>query len=518
MTKSLKDIKLPVTIIIKNTEGISNVRAITLIDERNRKVNAKEYFTPATFLSLFKQKKYNELRGISTSQLYLNKVKMDNYQEETGDNGGRLIYIQRFLGVVSSKEKAKVTLETNNTDFYYKIWFDYDKNFVFDNTSKELFASGHSTSDEIDFEITMPETDILITSRLRIAVSKTPFTGSISFNDGEVEEYFFAITPNKQQNEIVKLVSTNNIQPAAVAQAPPETDDATSSTITQNVYSEEGLTKVMAEGKTSSLLFNVCLTKDNIPILITDEDATKYALYKVSGLTYSEVQSKYTDVCMSLTAVKVLTLEKALSIVGNKALFYLTYRADNYKGCNSSAILKAIITKLISKNMLEDVIVCPININYPLFENLDIPGYSADLLGTKVKLMPIVDGLYTSTNILNYINDPTKGKIVAIGSYNNPFDSTNQLKTLYNLAKIKGIKTILLKESPVYCGMKFLNKTTYHTYTPTPATPITTTLKPFEDLFIENNVLKDFRPSTIFTENLQQLSPLLMILMYHSEL
>ena len=130
-------------------------------------------------------------------------------QLNTLDNASEKSRADRYvLGYSDWKDKATTLAQSRNypltitpglswsgaqTNLYFRVWIDFNKNGIFDDTEKVF--ERNATSQAVTASINIPATALLGTTAMRVSMKKDAYpTACESFPAGEVEDYSVIIT------------------------------------------------------------------------------------------------------------------------------------------------------------------------------------------------------------------------------------------------------------------------------------------------------------------------------------
>ncbi len=221
-------------------------------------------------------------------------------QLNTLDNASEKSRADRYvLGYSDWKDKATTLAQSRNypltitpglswsgaqTNLYFRVWIDFNKNGIFDDTEKVF--ERNATSQAVTASINIPATALLGTTAMRVSMKKDAYpTACESFPAGEVEDYSVIITsggPDPCLTDVTPPVlsacpqkitlTTLTTCAASTWAAPTATDNCTATpsvTSTQNsgFCFPIGSTSVVytatdARNNTSTCSFNVVVTLD----------------------------------------------------------------------------------------------------------------------------------------------------------------------------------------------------------------------------------------------------------------
>ena len=221
-------------------------------------------------------------------------------QLNTLDNVSEKTRADRYvLGYSDWKDKATTLAQSGNyplsitpglswsgaqTNVYFRVWIDFNKNGIFDDTEKVF--ERNATSQAVTAPISIPATALLGTTTMRVSMKKDAYpTACESFPAGEVEDYSVIITsggPDPCLTDVTppvlsvcpQKITLTTLSTCAVATwtAPTATDNCTATpslTSTQNsgFCFPIGSTSVVytatdARNNASTCSFNVVVTLD----------------------------------------------------------------------------------------------------------------------------------------------------------------------------------------------------------------------------------------------------------------
>ncbi len=234
--KELQNSNTSVEVVLQkasnNDINATKIKAIKL--PKYMPINAVEFFDPSRFANLWRSRTYKESRGISSDNLYIDKVTIGTKTVSTGNNGGYLnmASINQTFGPLNKtlNEYLDISVKIATTlsgNYYYKAWVDftpdvdinYNYNFVDEGeiiSAPELIGKGQGTGN--NSTITINHRLPSLTSqggnekhyRLRIAVSSEDnVTQDGVYENGEVEDYFIRI---KSSTVAKSSMPTNEIE------------------------------------------------------------------------------------------------------------------------------------------------------------------------------------------------------------------------------------------------------------------------------------------------------------------
>jgi GEVED domain/HYR domain/SprB repeat/Domain of unknown function DUF11/Secretion system C-terminal sorting domain len=171
------------------------------------------------------------------------------------------------------------------TNLYFRVWIDFNKNGIFDDTEKVF--ERNATSQVVTAPISIPATALLGTSVMRVSMKKDAYpTACESFPAGEVEDYSIIITtggPDPCLTDVTppvlsacpQKITLTTLTTCATATwtAPTATDNCTATPSVNSTQNSSfcfpiGSTSVVytatdARNNTSTCSFNVVVTLDN---------------------------------------------------------------------------------------------------------------------------------------------------------------------------------------------------------------------------------------------------------------